>query len=185
MFQGEFLATAMPDELEQGLPWVRWTPKIAGEYAYHDLRLAVKNFEPRYCPAGEAGARWLKEESLKHHQTIETHLFYEEPMLRGFIAVTVAGNVVMSKLPSAPFGGRVPATELVWWCKRAGDQQAGRKLFLRAVALAKHKWGEDPRAILLVRPHDEETHIALLEDDKYVFWETPDGERLWTPLTPR
>jgi hypothetical protein len=175
----------MPEQLEHGNPWVRWTPQIAEEYAYHDLHLAVKNFEPVYCPTGEAGARWLKDEALKHHRTIETHLFYEEPMLRGFIAVTVAADVAMSKLPSAPFGGRVPATELVWWCKRAGDHQAGHMLFLHAVALAKKKWGDDPRAVLLVKPHDEETHIALLKDEKYVFWEAPDGRRLYTPLTPR
>jgi hypothetical protein len=150
-----------------------------------ELHDALDAFDAGERPAGNAAARWLKDQALGAYQTARTRLLVAEHRVAGFYSLTSA-RVALSqrdrrRLDVDPV--QVPAALVAWIAKDARADIDGKTLLLHAAATARRVAALQATSVLVVDPFDKET--ATMWRARFGFRpsaEPGEHKRLWLPL---
>jgi hypothetical protein len=181
------LLTVVTEEAKVVGEWEIWTPDRAARRP--DLAEAVERFEPLNHPAGEAAARWLREDSLTNDPSTKTYLSVVDAEVHGFFACC-AGTVALSQVDASdlavPHRQHLPAFVLAWVARRRGGVVPGLQLVATAYGLARDLASSLGMVAFVLDPMDDQV-ARIWQDEPYAFREAKTGKgdrpaRLWLPL---
>jgi hypothetical protein len=178
--------------------WFRWTPENAGSPLYRDLEDAISKFESLETPAGEASARWLRNDALSDYPSTITHVLKVEDQVDGFFAIS-SDRIELKKddrkrLPhreSSPIPSPFQGASLISWIARHREGTTyGQEIMLYAISIALKVARLQGTPVVVLDPLDKATEPETTQRlmDRYSFRSAaaPDGGgvRLWLPLHP-
>jgi len=165
--------------------WIRWRPEIAKTAVWDDLAEAIDQFEPPCNKAGEDGAAWLKEHSLRDFPLTATWVLFHNSVVHGFFAMSSNAFSVSSPSPANPeelVKEKWPCSQIKWLCRRNKGKFIGRTFFDQAVFTAYRVAQLQGNVALVIEPFDDE--IAGILTKRYDFFRTAEQGQLWIPLYP-
>ena len=138
--------------------WRNWDHDADGD---DELAKKVETFESLSHPAGEAAARWLREDAYDNDGLTKTRLLVSDDRVEGFVA-TCFGSVDlteggMKRLPVRRNLRRrqAPAFLVCWVARHRDSSIPGVQLMLTAVGLARHAKRNSGLVALALDPHDD------------------------------
>ncbi|MEX0972968.1 MAG: hypothetical protein WDZ46_06885 [Solirubrobacterales bacterium] len=166
--------------------WVTLSPRTTTP----GLIGAMEAFEPLNFPAGDAAARFLKEEAVVNSSMSRTHLLVSEQQVEGFVSLC-SGSVKLSKRSIRSLGLRttittMPAIVLTWVARHRESSTTGLELVQTAFAVARESAKNIGVAAFVLDPWDDKV-ADLWRSEPYPFRDSEQRRRgkpprLWTPL---
>lgn len=166
--------------------WVTLSPRTATP----ELLAAIDAFEPLNFPAGDAAAKFLKDEAVVNSSMSRTHLLVFEQRVEGFVSLC-SGSVKLSKRSVRSLGLRttittMPAIVLTWVARHRESSTTGFELVQTAFALARETAKNIGVAAFVLDPWDDKV-ATIWRSEPYPFRDSEQRRRgkpprLWTPL---